>query len=733
MTIKRDWLDRPEWAMRLKPLLAVLYGVGISLLFWVYTRSSLALYLLLPLSLTLALLHLARALAGGPVRLALNLVSVVVTAAFGVSVLIGIVITPFSAYRLWFESMAEGTATGTVSNLFTLMATFFSTALGATFITMGYIWPLLLAAGFTSAIVAVIVQTPLFYLLSVVTTLACVFYLLLRGGERTHTMRRVLYGCGFFAVVMITALLLSGSRTATGSKLIDVTLHPKLRQYVSNSLPQFPLLYGIPGYGYSFQERSLGGTPVLSPLPIFQVRADVEGPLYLKTDVFDYYDGKTWKTTFKPEETIRSPDRILWRGRPLLRNEPIRVELLIDFYNKLPYTLDTERFRFADEVPAIESGHFHRGFQLTKPLVAGDVLFIERAERPGLLQRRSVEPVAPLSAGERRRYLQLPRGISREVREITDSFENPESTQRQVLSRLASYLADTCTYSLNVENLRRSEDFIDKFLFDEQKGYCVHFATTFTTMARLHDIPARYNTGFLINFPAGENETTVTGLAAHSWAEVWLEDSGWTAWEATPAVTPNQYSNFFGDDLGLLEMMGFYMELDEFTLRQVESILGDRAVDVTGLEGDAARAMNAFPAWQIGSAVAGVLMLALLAWRVIRRLREPRQRRELRPLMRVSRRYVLLARTLGVPDPRRIGWLAWRDRYRAAVARRAPAAQRLLERFTGLVAETVYAGRVLSKRDLRFVRAAYRRLLRYRLFPPRRRRAAAGAARVSGV
>ena len=42
MTIKRDWLDRPEWAMRLKPLLVVLYGVGISLLFWAYTRSSLA-------------------------------------------------------------------------------------------------------------------------------------------------------------------------------------------------------------------------------------------------------------------------------------------------------------------------------------------------------------------------------------------------------------------------------------------------------------------------------------------------------------------------------------------------------------------------------------------------------------------------------------------------------------------------------------------------------------------
>ncbi len=701
-------------------MLGLLYGVGIPLFFWAYTRSSLALYLLLALSVALASLHVARALATGPVRLALDAASGLTTAAFGLSVLIGIVITPFSAYRLWFESMAEGTATGTVSNLFTLMATFFATSLGATFVTMGYVWPVLLAATFTCAIVAVIVQTSLFYMLSLVTVLACVFYLLLRAGERRYLLRRVIYGCAFFTVVMLTALALSGSRTATGSKLIDVTLHPKLRQYVSNTLPQFPLLYGIPGYGYSFQERSLGGTPVLSPLPIFQVRAEVEGPLYLKTDVFDHYDGKTWKTTFKPHETVTSPGSILWRGRPQTRHRPIRVELIIDFYNKLPYTLDAFRFRFPRDVPDLQSGHFHRGFQLTEPLVAGDVLFIERDQRDGLLQQAT--RTRPLSAEQRRRYLQLPRGTSREVREIAASFVDSGATERQLLNELSGYLSGTCTYSLNIENLRRSEDFIDKFLFDERKGYCVHFATAFTIMARLNNIPARYNTGFLVNFPAGENETTVTGLAAHSWPEVWLEDAGWTAWEATPAVNPSQYSNFFGED-PMLMMLDFYMELDEFTLRQVESILGDRTVDVTALEDDAAAAAAALRAWWIVAAgAAGLAVVALVAWRVVRRLREPRVTRELRPFIRLSRRHVLLARTFGVPDPSHIGWLAWRDRYRVAVAaRRAPAAARLLERFTGLVAQTVYAGRTLRPRDLRFIRGSYWRLLRYRLLSRRRR------------
>ena len=703
---KAEWPPSP---VRIKALLATVYGVGIPLLFWSNTQSSLALYLLLAVAIPMTVLHVSRALARGAVRAVLSTVSLVATAAFGVSVLIGIIITPFSAYKLWFEAMAEGTGTGTVSNLFTLLSAFFSTSLGATFISMGYVWPVLLSATFVSALVAVILQITPLYVLTLATSLACVGYLLFRGREGSYRIRRAVYAGGLFGAVLLSATLLSGSRAATGSQFIDVTLHPQLRQYVSNTLPQFPLLYGIPGYGYSFQERSLGGSPVLSPLPIFRVTADVDGPLYLKTDVFDYYDGKNWKTTFKPEHSI-TPDSILLRGRPRRRDAAIRVELLIDFYNKLPYTLDASVFRFGRNVPLLDNGHFHRGFQLVEPLVAGDVLFIER----------NGAAATELSEDERRRYLQLPRGISRDVRGIAASFEDPAMTPRQQLDGIANYLSDTCTYSLNVDNLRRSEDFLDKFLFEERKGYCVHFATAFTALARINGYPARYNTGFLINFPSGANETDVTGLAAHSWPEVWIEDSGWVRWEATPAVNPSAYSNFF-DEEELLAMYGFEMEMDSFTLRQVQSILGDRELDVPLVEGEGALAASqAWSPWQIGGAVGAALVLALLAWRTVRRLRAAPVARELRPLIRLSQRYVLLGRTLGVPDPRRTGWVAWRDAYRARSARRAPGARRLLERFTILVARAVYGGRRATTRDLRFIRAAYWRLLRYRLFGARR-------------
>ena len=590
------------------------------------------------------------------------------------------------------------------------MSAFFSTALAATFISLGYAWPLLISGAFVTAIVAVILQTGSAYLLALLAALACVLFLLLRDGPARYLARRIVYGGGLFAAVLLVATVMAGSRTATGSQLIDVTLHPQLRQYVSNTLPQFPLLYGIPGYGYSFQERSLGGSPVLSPLPIFRVSAEVDGPLYLKTDVFDHYDGKNWKTTFRPEDTIRDQGSIMLRGRPRRRDAAVRVELLIEFYNKLPYTLDTSAFRFGRDVPVLDTGHFHRGFQLVEPLVAGDVVFVERS---------AIQPIR-LTDEERRRYLQLPRGMSGELREVAAAFEQPGATPHERLNAINGYLSDTCTYSLNVDNLRRSESFIDKFLFEEKKGYCVHFATAFTTIARMNGFPSRYNEGFLINFPGTPNETEVTGLSAHSWPEVWIDGSGWTRWEATPAVNPSAYANFF-DEEELLSMYGFDMEMDSFTLRQVQSILGDRELDIELLEGEAVAAQPSIwsPA-RIAVAAGGVLLAVLIGWRLVRRLRGPRVARELRPLMRLSQRYVTLGRTLGVPDPRRTGWVAWRNEYRSRSAKRAPAARRLVERFTTLVARAVYGGEPASDRDLRFLRAAYWRLLRYRLFGARR-------------
>ena len=80
---------------------------------------------------------------------------------------------------------------------------------------------------------------------------------------------------------------------------------------------------------------------------------------------------------------------------------------------------------------------------------------------------------------------------------------------------------------------------IDEFWFDQQKGFCTHYAGAFVFALRAVGIPARVVGGY-----QGGEINPVTGhfvvrqFDAHAWAEVWLEGSGWTRYDPTNAVAP---------------------------------------------------------------------------------------------------------------------------------------------------------------------------------------------------
>ncbi|MBN2895704.1 MAG: DUF3488 domain-containing protein [Campylobacterales bacterium] len=77
-------------------------------------------------------------------------------------------------------------------------------------------------------------------------------------------------------------------------------------------------------------------------------------------------------------------------------------------------------------------------------------------------------------------------------------------------------------------------DPIDGFLFGANKGYCVHFASAFATMARMSGLPSRVITGFKANAAnAFENYLVVRENDAHAWVEVYLEAQGWQRVETT--------------------------------------------------------------------------------------------------------------------------------------------------------------------------------------------------------
>lgn len=102
-------------------------------------------------------------------------------------------------------------------------------------------------------------------------------------------------------------------------------------------------------------------------------------------------------------------------------------------------------------------------------------------------------------------------------------------------------------YFYTLEPPRLETDSVDDFLFNTRRGFCEHFASTFTALARAAGIPSRVVTGY-----QGGELNPINGYFlvrqsdAHAWSEVWLEDRGWVRVDPTAAVAPERIERGIG-------------------------------------------------------------------------------------------------------------------------------------------------------------------------------------------
>ncbi len=113
-------------------------------------------------------------------------------------------------------------------------------------------------------------------------------------------------------------------------------------------------------------------------------------------------------------------------------------------------------------------------------------------------------------------------------------YESVESTVRQ-------YLSDNAEYTLSPGQTPRDRDFLEYFLNENHKGYCVHFATAAAVMLRRAGIPTRYCEGYIAAKPDLSPKNAVNGgyhpipdSNAHAWVEVYYPLLGWQPVEFTP-------------------------------------------------------------------------------------------------------------------------------------------------------------------------------------------------------
>lgn len=109
-----------------------------------------------------------------------------------------------------------------------------------------------------------------------------------------------------------------------------------------------------------------------------------------------------------------------------------------------------------------------------------------------------------------------------------------------VIYKIREYIHSKAEYTLTPGGVPYGKDFVDYFLNENHKGYCVHFATAATLMLRKAGIPARYVEGYYISgsdLTNTDNDgyVNVPDSRAHAWTEVYVPLYGWTVVDFTPS------------------------------------------------------------------------------------------------------------------------------------------------------------------------------------------------------
>jgi len=578
-----------------------------------------------------------------------------------------LLITPFSAYAIWFDCAAQNAMHGSVSRIFVLLSGYLSlvAAIGG---DSRRVWVAILDVLSVNLLLLFIAFRRLPFILFSGASF-CAALLFRQWGKTILNFRRCILILIIMAGLSAAAILpFSSSLTPRGIPFVDNYLSSTLKNLVLSIFPRFPLLYGIPGYGYGIRENQQESKPVLSQRPVFSIRGGLYETYRLRAQVFDYYTGSGWVQTLRSAESV--PQSAQNEGVPRIErtrnarggeSSRCRLTVLTEFYPFILHELDTDRIILSRaEGDAGISGDLSVGLVADKPLVAGEGFE---------LSSWSKEPTPKaLRPAERKRYTVLPGDIPARLLEFAEPLmEVPEGDVPSALSRL---LQDDFTYNLDADVRGKGWDFLTDFLLSSREGYCVHFATAAAVLFRIRGIPARYVSGFFVRMTPRMDSlqesrdreavtVNVTGFNSHAWVEYWSEERGWVPFEATPPMMA------YADD----EFDTRLVSRNPYTLRQLEAVTGKHIEGEVSGRKTSAREISAI-------AVPGMIVVAttLVVLLLIRRkkMRGEKLPPQYAKFMRYGQRAVRTASSRGVAAPEVTGWLAWEDSVQKIIRLRAP-------------------------------------------------------------
>lgn len=382
--------------------------------------------------------------------------------------------------------------------------------------------------------------------------------------EHKHTVQYLPY---FFALLLSTymidksekkyiSLKTIGAIALSVALLTSITTEIALRTPIRSKPFRFETskvtaVYNLSQTGFQPNPSSLGGPISLNKQKVMEVKSDYRS--YLRGAVKDTYEDNNW--TSKKTYYASAKDIDLSRSlSSLLYNISSRktTTMEIKYTNLNTKTLFIPYYPKSLSLPADHSISINANTEM----ISDKALSLNHSYKVNTANvdfasiylatqgRNSNRRFHTLSPEERTLYTALPDSVPERVKNLALEITEPYDIPYNKAKVLQEYLIQSYPYSLSPKKPPGNRDFVDYFLFDEQKGYCTYFASSIAVMARAVGIPSRYVIGYAMPpNPNANNVYEITNEFAHAWAEVFIENIGWIPMEATPIFAPSFYGN----------------------------------------------------------------------------------------------------------------------------------------------------------------------------------------------
>jgi transglutaminase-like putative cysteine protease len=282
--------------------------------------------------------------------------------------------------------------------------------------------------------------------------------------------------------------------------------------------------------------------PTNSTEKVLDVYTYAEAPVFLRSQTFDGWDGKTWSQVIAPK--IEPTTSIgSWDARPR-GVDVVRRHVLTRNYQPGTKTFDAT-------VTYVRAAVLLQDLIPTPIEAFGGVWTIDRDDA----SRANVDWLndgTAISRGENltdysiihnepevsaidlaNTYLLDAKKFSSEVTALAKKIAGDASTPEEKTNRIRQWVSSNIKYNLLAKEPNASQDPVDFLLFKSREGSCTHFATATVALLRSVGVPARIATGFVAQEQPSEGLFIVRGKDAHAWAEVPMTAGGWIEVDTT--------------------------------------------------------------------------------------------------------------------------------------------------------------------------------------------------------